>query len=272
MDGRCSGKTVVIKLGGSVLVDEESYRQAARFLVRRFHRCGGDRLLTVVSARNGRTDELEAVARKVTVYPNPRTLDLLWSTEEIRSVALLTLHLEELGVAAVGLNVHEMGLRCTPSRQAQPRVEVLSAEVHRAFDDHSVVIVPGFFGSLMSGTMVSLGRGGSDLTAVLLADEFETGRCELIKDVPGYFTQDPHTSSCATYLPWISYETAIEMAESGCELVQRVAIEAARKRGLQLVVRSLDDGVAGTVVSTHTNQQRTCATENQLAQDDFAKS
>ena len=102
--------------------------------------------------------------------------------------------------------------------------------------------------------MVSLGRGGSDLSAVLLADELEAERCELIKDVVGYFTQDPNVNPHAEYLPWISYETAIEMAERGCELVQPVALEAARERGLQLVVRTLDDAVPGTVVSSDANQ------------------
>jgi len=271
MDGCGARRIVVIKLGGSVLVDDESYRQAARFLVRRMHKCSEERFVVVVSARKGLTDELERLARGITSYPNPRTLDLLWSTGEMRSVALLTLHLEELGIAAVGLNVHETGLRFNGAGEANAGIESLSIEVRSAFHDHSVVVVPGFFGTLTSGTLVSLGRGGSDLSAVLLADDLEAEQCELVKDVLGYFTQDPHASSCATYLPWISYETAIEMAESGCELVQRVALEAARERDLQLVVRSLHDASLGTVVSTHTNQQKVCATENQLAQDDFAK-
>jgi aspartate kinase len=259
MDGCRTRRIVVIKLGGSVLVDDDSYRQAARFLVRRLHKCSAERFVVVVSARKGLTDELERLARRITNFPNPRTLDLLWSTGELRSVALLTFHLEELGVAAVGLNVHEMGLRFNGAGQAAARVDSLSSELQRAFAGHSLVVVPGFFGTNEGGAITSLGRGGSDLSAVLLADEFEAAQCELIKDVPGYFTQDPNASSSAVYLPHISYETAMEMAENGCELVQCVAIEAARERGLQLVVRSLDDTRAGTVVSTHTNQQRSCA-------------
>src|SRR6266849_10793388 len=105
MDGCRLGRVVVIKLGGSVLTDDESYRKAARFVVRRLHRCAEERFLIVVSAQNGTTDKLERLARGITANPNRRTLDLLWSTGEMRSVALLTLHLEELGVAALGLNV-----------------------------------------------------------------------------------------------------------------------------------------------------------------------
>ena len=87
----------MIKLGGSVLANEDSYRQAARFLVRRLHECSRARFVVVVSAQNGQTDKLETLARDVTRFPNPRTLDLLWSTGELRSVALLTLHLEDVG-------------------------------------------------------------------------------------------------------------------------------------------------------------------------------
>jgi aspartate kinase len=254
-------RVVVIKLGGSVLVDEESYRQAARFLVRRMHRCSGEHFVVVVSAQKGLTDELEELARGITGEPNPRSLDLLWSTGEMRSVALLTLHLEQLGVAAVGLNVHETGLRCDVPDQGEARVQSLSSQLRRALNHHSVVVVPGFFGTLTNGTIVSLGRGGSDLSAVLLAYELEALRCELIKDVPGYFAEDPDIAPGAERLSWISYDRAIEMAQRGCELIQPVALEAARERALPLVVRSLGDEVPGTVVSTDANQERTCLTE-----------
>jgi aspartate kinase len=260
MDGRLR-HVVVVKLGGSVLSDDESYGRAARYLVRRLHKCSRDRFIVVVSAQKGHTDELEQLARGITEYPNPRTLDLLWSTGELRSVALLTLHLEELGVAAVGLNVQEAGLRLNGAGGGEARIESLSGEIQRAFDDYSVVVVPGFFGTIVGGMIVSLGRGGSDLSAVLHAREFEAMQCELIKDVPGYFTENPHTASSAEHLPWISYDTALEMAESGCELVQREALEAARKSSLELVVRSLADSVPGTVVSTQRTREGTCITD-----------
>src|SRR5713226_7968062 len=253
MDGCRLGRVVVIKLGGSVLVDDEAYSQAARFLVSRLHECSEERFLTVVSAQNGHTDELEKLARGITRYPDPRTVDLLWATGEMRSVALLTLHLEELGVRVVGLNIHEMGLHLNEAEKAGPIIQVVSQQIKRALEGHSVVVVPGFFGTKEGGIIASLGRGGSDLSAVLLADEFDAARCELIKDVEGYFTEDPDSNPGANYLPWISYETGVEMPERGCGLVQRVALEAARQRGLQLVVRKLDGAVPGTVVSSHTN-------------------
>jgi aspartate kinase len=248
MDSCSFRKTVVIKLGGSVLVDANSYGQASRFIARRLHQCA-ERFVVVVSAQEGLTDELAELARGITKHPNPRTLDLLWSTGEMRSVALLTLHLEGLGVAAVGLNAHEAGLRFRGSGHGDARIESLSGELRRAFHDYSVVVVPGFFGTLTSGTLVSLGRGGSDLSAVLLAQELEAEQCDLIKDVCGYFTEDPNVIGRAEHLARLSYEQALEMADAGCELVQPRAIEAARAAGLRLVVRSLDDAARASIVS-----------------------
>lgn len=240
---------MVIKLGGSVLTDENSYREAARFLVRRLHQCSRERFLVVVSARKGVTDELERLARGITSYPSQRTLDLLWATGEMHSVALLTLHLEQMGVGAVGLNIHETGLRFDSGNSTDPGITSLSVELRRSLGDASVVVVPGFFATLMNGTVVSLGRGGSDLTAVLLAEELEAEQCELIKDVAGYFSEDPKAQAPAEHLPSLSYEEALRMAKAGCALLQPQAIEAARIAGLRLVVRRLDDAEPQSIIS-----------------------
>lgn len=257
MDSCRLRKTVVIKLGGSVLVDVKAYRQAARFIVRRLHRCSEERFLVVVSAQNGLTNELEKLAREITGYPNPRTLDLLWSTGELRSVALLTLHLEEMGVRVVGLNIHEMGLHLNVAGKARPTVRAVSQQIEQALKEHSVVVVPGFFGTTEGGMIASLGRGGSDLSAVLLADELKATECELVKDVCGYFAADPNVDRQADHIPELSYEEALRMAESGCDLVQREAIEAARARCLRLVVRSFDDAAPCSLVySVESQSQR----------------
>jgi aspartate kinase len=112
--------------------------------VRRLHKCSIERFVVVVSAQNGQTDELEGIARRITPYPSKRTLDLLRSTVELRSVALLTPRLEKPGVPAVGLNVHEAGLRLHGGSADETSVTALSNELQRAFDDFSVVVVPGF--------------------------------------------------------------------------------------------------------------------------------
>ena len=238
-------RIVVLKLGGSVLVDDDSYGKAARFLVRRLGRCNEERLVVVVSARKGITDDLQRLARNTTPYPSSRTLDLLWSTGEIHSVALLTLHMEELGVSAVGLNVHETGLHFNGTED----VAFVRSKIQELLEDHLVVLVPGFFGTHHGAVIRSLGRGGSDLSAVVLADGVDASRCELIKDVTGYFDVDPDCNDGAVHLPHVSYQRALEMADTGCELVQRRALEAARRARLRLVVRSLDDNSPASVVS-----------------------
>jgi aspartate kinase len=245
MDDCSHKKIVVIKLGGSVLVDDSSYQEAARFLVRRLQTRNEERLVVVVSARKGITDELERHARDTTLYPNPRTLDLLWSTGELHSAALLALHLEDLGVSTVALNVHETGLQLNGTEE----VGFLPEEIENTLAEHSVVVVPGFFGTHHGGAIRSLGRGGSDLSAVLLADGLNANRCELIKDVTGYFDEDPHSHTNAVHVPRLSYERALRMAKTGCDLIQPQALETARRARVRLVVRSMDDHAPSSIVS-----------------------
>ena len=121
-------------------------------------------------------------------------------------------------------------------------------------------IVPGFFGTKEGGVIASLGRGGSDLSAVLLADELDATECELVKDVGGYFATDLNVDPRAEHIPQLCYEEALRMADDGCELVQQQAIEAARSARLRLVVRGLDEAAAASIVSLdgglHTAEQR----------------
>ena len=230
----------VVKLGGSVLVDVPAYRVAAEALARRVAAHPHERLVVVVSAREGVTDALSALARTLTRQPQRRALDLLWSTGEIESVALLTIALQQLGADAIGLNVHELGLHGSTCLRG--------VRLQDALRDHRLVVVPGFIATDDDGGIVSLGRGGSDLTAVLLAGELGAA-CELVKDVPGYFSEDPNRHRGAAPLPALSYEDALRMAANGCDLVQPRALEAAARANIRVVVRSLRDDVRQTVLA-----------------------
>jgi aspartate kinase len=259
MERRSDKKIVVIKLGGSVLVNEKSYEEAARFLARRLQTGKAsegvpgkgsperhdERLVAVVSARKGVTNELERLARNTTPNPNPGTLDLLWSTGEIHSVALLTLHLEKLGVSAVGLNVHQVGLRSSDSGD----LGFAWSRIENILHEHAIAVIPGFFGTDHTGAIRSLGRGGSDLTAVLLAATLQARQCELVKDVPGYFAEDPKLHRGTRHLDHLSYQQALAMAAAGCDLVQRTALEVARRGQVRLVVRAMDDTGPASIVS-----------------------
>lgn len=236
------GPIAVIKIGGSILTNARAYRRAALFVRNRHRVSPGERLVVVVSAQKDSTDALELAAKKITESPDPAALDILWSTGELRSVALLTLHLQSLGVPAVAVNIHEAGLTVPENERdaVTGHVQIQPARLREFLEKHSIAIVPGFFAIDSADRVVSLGRGGSDLTAVLLAIGLEASRCELLKDVAGYFTSDPHRNANAKHVPSLSFERALKLADEGCDLVHRKAIEAAARRGLPLVIRSLD--------------------------------
>lgn len=235
----------VIKIGGSILRTARSYRRAAAFVRNRWLTAPEEKLVVVVSAQEGATDRLERTARKIVREPDIAALDLLWCTGELRSAALLVLHLQATGVSAAALNVHEAGLTAAGNGNcavldAGP-IRLNPRWIHEALEGHAVAVLPGFFATNAANTIVSLGRGGSDLTAVLLAQGLQASRCDLLKDVPGYFTSDPHRDSAARQIPSLTFDEALALADRGCELVQRGAIEAAARCNLQLVVRSLEE-------------------------------
>jgi aspartate kinase len=256
------GQIVVVKLGGSILVRSKAYKRAAKFLSNRLRKHPDERLVVVVSAQEGTTDKLERAARKIVSKPQAAALDLLWSTGEIRSVAVLALELEGLGVRAAALNIHQAGLRVSKDRNRKSdsatTVECGPEKLFSVLEKFPVAIVPGFFATDSEGAIASLGRGGSDLTAVLLATGLQACRCELVKDVPGYFTSDPHRHTDARPIQELTFERALEFADSGCDLVQRKAIEAAQRSRLPLIVRSLNENEpASRIVETKGDECRT---------------
>jgi aspartate kinase len=243
------GPIAVIKVGGSILTSAKAYRRAAKFVRHTLQAAPHERLVVVVSAQEGTTDRLERGARKIVREPARTALDLLWSTGEIRSVALLTLHLQKLGVSAAPLNIHEAGLTVPEAENEVGRIQLHAGRLRGVLTKFSVAVVPGFLAANSANAIVSLGRGGSDLTAVLLAEGLRACRCELIKDVPGYFTADPHRDASASHIPHLTFEHALQIAAEGCDLVQRRAIEAAARAGLPLVVRSVDETAPSSRIS-----------------------
>lgn len=239
----------VLKIGGSVLTGRDGYANAASFVAGRLS-SSNERLVVVVSAEYGHTDELFQEAKAISAThpdveatPDPALLDLLWSTGEVRSVALLSLRLRAIGASVTGVSVHEVGLKVLPG---DTRIAFNPLSIRAALSKHRVVVVPGFL-AVENHRVVTLGRGGSDWSAVLLAASLGAARCELVKDVDGYFTADPNTHSDAALIPQLTYTTALQMADDGCPLVQRHAIAEAARARLPLVIRSLTS--QGTVVT-----------------------
>jgi aspartate kinase len=234
-------RLAVIKIGGSVLTGLHAFESAASFLDTE-SAVGHWTMVAVVSAEFGHTDALAREARVLAESPDPAALDLLWSTGELRSVALLTLALKNAGVAAAGLNAHEAGLRSAATPES---VSLNDITLRAALARHRVVVVPGFLATRHQ-RLVTLGRGGSDLSAVLLAASLRADRCVLVKDVDGYFTDDPATNPHARPIASLTYGAALAMADAGCPLVQRTALIAAQRAGVPLSVRSFTS--TGTIV------------------------
>lgn len=237
----------VIKLGGSVLTGIPAFTAAAAFVARRQAELGTP-LVVVVSAEHGQTDALLELARSLDAAPNPRALDLLWSTGELRSVALLTLALQAQGVRAAAANVHQAGLDAPHSSEDAGTTSVRPLRLLALLDAHDVVVIPGFLARGAGDVVTSLGRGGSDLTAVLVAGALGASLCELVKDVDGYYSADPRVDRRARHLPALDVQQAIAMADAGCGLVQRQALTAAAHHSLPLSVRAMD-GSRRTLVS-----------------------
>lgn len=255
----------VLKIGGSILVDRTAYRTVAAFVRERLAG-GGGKLVVVVSAQFGATDRLLDEAREIVSQPDPAALDLLWSTGELRSVALLTLELQRSGVGAAGLNVHETGLFLPAGERSVLRVELNDLRIRAALARNDIVVVPGFLARGPSDAIVSLGRGGSDLTAVCLARDLGATACGLLKDVPGYFDRDPNIYADAIPIRELSFDAALEMADAGCDLVQLEAIAAAKAADLPIVVHSLDDRSRQTTLGRECRMKNAeCRMEDALA-------
>jgi aspartate kinase len=244
-----SAPVAVLKIGGSVLVGPHAYRDAAAFIVERLRNRPGERIVAVVSAELGTTDALLDTARAIVDEPDPVSLDLLWSTGELRSAALLALSLQAAGVKAAAINVHQTGIWQPSNSRDRGASRIRPLRLRALLAQHDVVVAPGFLARGSGDTIVSLGRGGSDLTAVILAAGLGATRCELIKDVPGYFTADPKVDPSARPISALPYARAIAMADDGCELVQRAALEAAEAHGLALQVSAI-----GAEHTTHITQ------------------
>jgi aspartate kinase len=236
---RTQSGIAVIKVGGSVLTGRLAYRQTAEFVASRRSHDSTQPVVVVVSAERGVTDALLETAMEISPHPDSGTLDLLWSTGELRSVALLALALQAIDVRAAALNVHQTGLMDFDGGDSAESRGFRHLRLRALLATYDVVVAPGFLARGAGDSIVSLGRGGSDLSAVLLAAGLGADVCELVKDVPGYFVSDPRSDPLARHLPALDYATAIAMADRGCALVQRQALEAAHFHGITLIIRSL---------------------------------
>lgn len=258
---------VVAKYGGSSLATLAHIRTVADLLT--IERADGARRVVVVSAMGDTTDELLALAGQVTALPDPRELDLLLSTGEQQSAALLVMALHERGVAAVSLTGQQAGIQTDGLHGRALITGVEPERIQRELDHGRIAVVAGFQGS-NAGEIATLGRGGSDTSAVALAIAMGAVRCEIFTDVDGVYSADPRLVPEARQLPEIGFEEMLELAHQGAKVLQSRSVELAWVHGLEIAVRKTGGDGPGTTIREvdmmETRQKvRGIATEDGLA-------
>lgn len=229
-------KLIVQKFGGTSVADTGKVKDVARAVIKE-KKLGND-VVVIVSAMGHTTDYLEKLARDVTSNPSAREMDMLLSTGEGVSIALLTMAIQSQGYDAISLNAAQIGI-ITESVHTKARiVEVKTEKVNKYLKEGKIVVVAGFQGVTLAGEITTLGRGGSDTSAVAMAVALKAERCDIYTDVEGVYTTDPRIVSNATKLKTVSYEEMLELARVGANVLHPRAVEIAKQFQMPLSVRS----------------------------------
>jgi aspartate kinase len=237
--------TVVLKFGGTSVADPDKLKNVARRLVAA--RENGSRVVAVLSAMGSTTDELVELAHRISARPEPRELDMLISVGERISCALAAMAIHDLGHVAISLTGSQAGIVTDTVHGKAKIVDVRARRIHEALDGDKIVLVAGFQGvSADSLDVTTLGRGGSDTTAVALAAALGADVCEIYTDVAGVYSADPRLVPGARKLDLLSFEEMLEMASSGARVLATRAIEFARSHNVRIHVRSTFDENEGT--------------------------
>src|SRR5256885_4653003 len=241
---------IVQKYGATAVGNTERIKNVAARVAR--YRGKGDQVVVVVSAMSGVTDNLITLAREIMPLPSEREMDVLLATGEQTTIALTAMALHALGVKAVSLTGSQAGI-LTDGVHTKAKIQnITPKEIHRHLDDGNVVIVAGFQGETPDGQITTLGRGGSDLTAIALASALKADLCEIYTDVDGVYTADPRIVPGARKLGEISYDEMLELASLGAKVMQSRSVEFAKKFGVVFEVRSSLNDNPGTLVKEET--------------------
>ncbi|WP_413854540.1 aspartate kinase [Candidatus Ruminimicrobium bovinum] len=237
---------IVMKFGGSSVADSDKMKHVANKIIAR--KKGGNKVVVVVSAPGDTTDDLITKCEEITAEPNPREMDMLLATGEQMSISLLAMAIQAMGHKAVSLTGFQAGI-ATNDEYTRARVQKINPKkIFSLLDKGNIVVVAGFQGMNKAGDITTLGRGGSDLTAVALAAQMKANVCEIYSDVEGIFTTDPRVVKDARKIDLISYEEMLEMAGSGAQVMQTRSIEVAKNYGIEIHARSTFSDKEGTYI------------------------
>lgn len=245
---------IVQKYGGTSVGSLDRIRNVAARV--KHARDEGNQVVAVVSAMSGITDKLIGMAHELTQEPSERELDVLLATGEQQSIALVSMALQELGVDAASVTGRQAGIQTTGTH-TRGRIMQLEPKLMQGYlDAGKTLVVAGFQGITADGMIHTLGRGGSDLTAIAVAAALKADICQILTDVDGVYTCDPRVVQNARKLPEISYDEMLEMASSGSKVMQSRSVEFAKKFGVVFEVRSsLNDNPGTIVTQEHPNME-----------------
>jgi len=245
-------KLIVMKFGGATVATPEHMKGVAQRISESKNQ--GNDVVVVVSAPGDMTDDLIAKAKAITPTPDARELDMLLATGEQQSIALMAIALKSLGCDAISFTGPQVGI-VTDDAHTKARIVKMGGEkIQKALRLGKVVIVAGFQGETEEEEITTLGRGGSDLTAVALAGALNADVCEFYKDVDGVYTSDPRVVSDASKLEYISYDEMLEMASLGAQVLFNRSVEFAKKNKIVLHVRSSTKPDSGTLIMEEVKQ------------------
>jgi aspartate kinase len=239
---------IVQKYGGTSVGTPERIRNCARRILE--SQRAGNQVVAVVSAMSGVTDNLIKLAREVSPNQDPaeREMDVLLATGEQTTIALTAMAINDLGGKAVSLTGAQAGISTDKVHTKARIVNITPKAVKQMLDEGNIVMLAGFQGQTAGGEITTLGRGGSDLTAIAMAGAIQADLCQIFTDVDGVYTCDPRVVPTATKIPEISYDEMLEMASSGSKVMQSRSVEFAKKFGVRFEVRNSMNHNPGTIV------------------------
>lgn len=245
---------IVKKFGGTSVANKERMYNVANRCIEDYKK--GNDVVVVLSAMGKYTDELVDMAKDMNPNPPKREMDMLYTIGEQMSVALMGMVMNNLGVPAISLNAFQVAMHTT-SVYGNARLKRIDSErIRHELDQRKIVIVTGFQGINKYDDYTTLGRGGSDTTAVALAAALNADACEIYTDVDGVYTADPHKVPSARKLDQITYDEMLELATLGAGVLHNRSVELAKKQGVQLVVRSSLNTSEGTVVKEDAKMEK----------------
>jgi aspartate kinase len=237
-----------MKFGGSSVANAEKIKNVAKRVVEK--KKDGNRVVVVVSAPGDMTDDLIELAEGVTDMPDEREMDMLLATGEQASIALMAMAIKSIGDDSISLTGPQAGIYADTTYTKARITKIVPTKVHKELNKGKIVIVAGFQGLNPNRDITTLGRGGSDLTAVALAAALKADTCEIYTDVDGVYTTDPRIVPEARKIHYISFDEMLEMAGSGAQIMQARSIEVGKKFGVDIHVRSTFTNNNGTIITS----------------------